>query len=122
MNELKNIDPKYIDVPNICFSRTKPDDDREDAMKSDRIERGFDDSETWCLASTCAEFMIPRLERFIEITNKVNRDKDTDPELLLAALKLIVRDDGAWNFKGDENKVLSDGLNAFPRVFMNLWW
>jgi hypothetical protein len=37
--------------------------------KKQRDERGFDDTETWHLDKTLALFLIPRLERFIQLNN-----------------------------------------------------
>lgn len=51
-------------IPNVCFSLIKQDDKRWDKYEQQRIERGFDDSETWSLRDTIAKFIIPRLERY----------------------------------------------------------
>jgi len=59
-------DIKGTSVPNICFSLTDADDSRENKYSAQRIERGFDDSETWCLTSTICKFALPRLKRFKE--------------------------------------------------------
>ena len=61
-------DIKYLGVPNVCFSLTNKDDDREEKFSKQRIERGFDDSETWSLRDTIANFILPRLKAFNEIT------------------------------------------------------
>jgi len=57
-------DPKYLGIPNICFSLTDKNDVREKKFKKQRLKRGFDDSETWSLRDTIAKFIIPRLKRF----------------------------------------------------------
>ena len=69
-----NIDIKYIGVPNICFSLTDDDDSREEGFSKQRKEFGFDDSETWCLMSSIANFTIPRLERYIDIIEETNHN------------------------------------------------
>jgi hypothetical protein len=48
----------YKDVP-----------ERLDHFKKQREENGFDDTETWHLDKTLALFLIPRLERFIQVNN-----------------------------------------------------
>jgi hypothetical protein len=48
----------YNDVP-----------ERLDYFKKQREENGFDDTETWHLDKTLALFLIPRLERFIQVNN-----------------------------------------------------
>ena len=118
-------DIKYLGVPNVCFSLTKEDDAREEQFSKQRIERGFDDSETWSFRDTAANFMIPRLKRYQEIANDfLARDEELvkDVDDVIEALELIVRDDGIciWN---DEEKVkVEEGLMKFPEVFMSLWW
>lgn len=122
---MKKIDPKYINVPNICFSLTKKTDDREPEFIKQRIERGFDSSETWSLCNTIADFIIPRLEVFQEIVKDVNEpDKVFEKQIkeFLTALKLIQRDDGAWNFSDGEQAMIDKGLNSFPKIFMSLWY
>jgi hypothetical protein len=124
MNSEK-IDPKYIGVSNICFSLTDKKDDREVKFVKQRINRGFDDSETWSLCNTIASFIIPRLERFIEIDKEVTERSDefrSDCEKVLIAFRLITRDDGAWIFTEEENIQLESGLKCFPDIFMGLWW
>jgi hypothetical protein len=66
-----NKDVKYMNIPNICFSLTDKDDKREIEYKKQRIERGFDDSETWSLTDTICGFLIPRLKRFKECANVI---------------------------------------------------
>ena len=63
-----NVDPKYIGVPNICFSLTEKEDSREENFSKQRMERGFDDSETWSLRDTIGNFILPRLRRFKEVS------------------------------------------------------
>lgn len=53
-------------IKNVNFSRIDIDDDRWEKYKKQRLENGFDDSELWCLDSTIAKFILPRLKRFIE--------------------------------------------------------
>lgn len=119
------IDPKTIGVPNICFSLTEPDDDREKAYCVQRMKYGFDDSETWSLSDTIANFIIPRLERFIEIDKEVTKQ---NPALskrrrqFLKAMKLCARDRGSLNFTEKELEQVQRGLEAFPDIFMSLWW
>ena len=47
-----------------------PDEpEKLEKYKKQRDERGFDDTETWHLDKTLALFLIPRLERFIQLNN-----------------------------------------------------
>lgn len=125
MSKKEIVDIKYLNIPNVCFSLTKADDKREESFKKQRFERGFDDSETWSLRDSIANFIIPRLERYEEI---VNEFLEREPELIneindfLKAMKLISRDNGSLILTKEENKQLNKGLEAFPKIFMSLWW
>lgn len=118
-------DIKYLGVPNVCFSLTDKDDKREELYSKQRIERGFDDSETWSLRDSIALFIIPRLERYEEIASKF---LEREPELIedidyfLKAMKLISRDGGICIFNEEEELIVEKGMESFPKVFMSLWW
>lgn len=118
------VDIKYLGIPNICFSLTEKDDEREVVLSKQRIERGFDDSETWSLKNTITRFIIPRLERYEEIANDfLKRDDEliNDVNSFLTAMKLIERE-YEITFTNEEKKQVQDGLNAFPKIFFSLWW
>lgn len=119
------IDIKYLNIPNICFSLTEKDDEREEKFKQQRIERGFDDSETWGLDHTIASFIIPRLERYQELANeRLDRDKEQvkDVDTLLEAMKLIERDEGIHDWNKEKEETVMKGLELFPKMFLKLWW
>jgi hypothetical protein len=120
-----SVDVKFLGVPNICFSLTDKDDKREPELSKQRIERGFDDSETWSLRDTISRFIIPRLERYEEIAQTfLERDDELKNEVqdFLIALKLIERDNGAYNLTDEEHEKVQKGLESFPKIFMTLWW
>ena len=122
---LGNVDIKYSGIPNICFSLTRKEDDREKEFIKQRIERGFDDSETWSLRDTIANFIIPRLERYIEIVKDKIKQTDEEKEQInsfLTAMKLIARENGALILTDKEKQELEDGLQNFSKIFLGLWW
>lgn len=122
---VKMTDIKYIGVPNICFSITEETDKRESYYKKQRIQRGFDDSETWSLRDSIANFIIPRLEVYNEFANEM---LIREPELVedinyfLESMKLIAKDDGNCVWNEEEQIIVVKGLNAFPKIFLSLWW
>ena len=125
MNNMNKIDPKYIDVPNICFSLTNKDNERDIEFAKQRMVRGFDDSETWSLYTTMANFIIPRLKRYIELTeNRIIQTEEDRIQLnkLLTAMELIVRNDGIELFTKDEEKQVKEGVELLSKIFFNLWW
>jgi hypothetical protein len=116
------IDIKELNIPNLCFSL---DNDNKPEYKQQRIERGFDDSETWSLTDTISNFIIPRLERYIEIVdNKIGRSNIEKQNLqtVLEAFKLIVREKGSRIWSDDETRLVERGLKIFPKIFLQLWW
>lgn len=121
----EKIDPKYLGIPNICFSLTKPDDEREIKFRLQRIERGFDDSETWSLRDTIGNFILPRLKRHREIIGGfLNNTEELyeDCDKSIRAFELLVRDKGATIWTKEEEGEFEIGMDAFNRVFMRLWW
>lgn len=118
-------DIKYLNIPNVCFSLTSKDDKREEQFKKQRMERGFDDSETWSLRDTIANFIIPRLEIYQELDKQATVREQVlldKIELFLQAMKLTARDNGTTIYTDEEEEILRDGLKAFPEIFMSLWW
>jgi len=119
------MDPKYIDVPNICFSLTEKDDDREPKFAKQREERGFDDSETWSLGDTIARFIIPRLERYMAIAEKEIAPEEpflTDCKEFLEAMKLFCRDNGTRIYTPEEQEIVDLGISKFSSIIWGLWW
>ena len=126
------IDPKELTkqgTPNICFSILSEGDDREEEYKQQRIKQGFDDSETWSLDTTVAQFLLPRLKRYQEIASEV-LDRDikliSDIDDVIKALELKIRDmtEGAQNkpLTDQEYVQMNDGINKLSTVFQSLWW
>ena len=62
--ELKQPDANYYG----CFTTLKYKDNRLDKLYEQRKTLGYDDSETWSLYYTIANFILPRLKRFKELT------------------------------------------------------
>jgi hypothetical protein len=107
----QKLDPKYLGIPNICFSITDKNDDREEYFINQRLERGFDDSETWSLRDTIALFIIPRLKRYQEIANrKIHRDVE------------LVNDIDSFIKAMEEEKQMYEGIEKFSKIFMTLSW
>jgi hypothetical protein len=122
----KDKDPKYLGIPNICFSLTDENDDREDKFKKQRIERGFDDSETWCLSSTMSEFILPRLKRFLEV-NYIDFNHESEKDFgeaipkMIQAFEFIIRDKASWIWTEEEQEEVDEGMKLFYKYFLWLW-
>lgn len=121
------VDIKYLKIPNVCFSLTNNNDEREIEYTKQRKSRGFDDSETWSLTDTICRFIIPRLKRFKDINDAVpyplTRDKWNDIiDKMLLAFELTTREDGSRIWNDEESKQIDKGLDLFRKWFMALWW
>lgn len=126
-------DIKKLNIPNVCFSLTDDDDDREILFSKQRIERGFDDSETWSLRDTIGKFILPRLRRFREITPTHSDTPEYPDELsrtewlqvldkMIIAFELLIRDNGTFILSEDEEKQYQEGMDLFHEYFLGLWW
>lgn len=115
-------DPKELNIPNICFSLTDSKHPREEEFKKQRLKRGFDDSETWSLYSTIINFIIPRLERFIKITDGMHENQEEltkNCKEFLWALKLKKK---KFHIPDDKSKRYKKAIKLFPVIFEGLWW
>jgi hypothetical protein len=59
---------KKKQLNNYSIAHTIKDNPRQKVWRKQRKKRGFDDTEVWNLHYTMYQFMIPRLERFRDIT------------------------------------------------------
>ena len=123
---MKKIDPKTINVPNICFSICEDDTERGKLYRKQRLERGFDDSETWNLDCTIAQFILPRLKRFKEVLishpmNITATEWNNILDKMIFAWEYLASDD---EFKdvSDIDKKVEMGLTLFAKYYQNLWW
>lgn len=119
------LDIKDLGIPNVCFSLTEKDDKREKEFSEQRMERGFDDSETWALDYTIARFILPRLKRYDEIAEDaiIRSDKvKQQTKNVIAALELVIRDGEGESLNGREEKEVEEGMRDFVEIFRELWW
>lgn len=98
-----------------------------------RRTRGWDDSDTWNLDSTIAEFVLPRLRRFRELNNGIWANPDTaesdepytenainDIEWLL---NVHASEEGTWQLTTPElQERYNKASKLFAENFGNLWW
>ena len=118
-------DIKELNIPNVCFSLITKGDTRELEFKKQRIERGFDESETWSLTDTISKFIIPRLKEYQIIANDIlDRDDNLVSNInkFLRAMELTCKDQGSRIYTKEEESELVEGLELFPKIFMTLWW
>ena len=128
MSETK-YDILELGIPNVCFSCANEveDDERRKKYKEQRLERGFDDTETWDLDYVFAKFMLPRLKRLMKVSNEiVDWSEDIeDIKKLEKALELIILEmesDDVCLLTKEQNDEVKEGLEVLPKLFRKLWW
>lgn len=91
-----------------------------------RVLRGFDDSETWCLNTSYAKWMVPRLERFIKIrvgypARITEKEWSEILQKILAYFKVL--ETGCWPMPSDYNyEKFQEGEKLYEEWRHNLWW
>jgi hypothetical protein len=121
-----NVDIKYLGIPNICFSLTDADDDREKLFSKQRKERGFDSSELWSFFNTITDFILPRLKVFKENTcghpGSLEDEKDWRDILdkMIKSFEISKEKDGMMSNK--EYKEWKKGMNLFVNWYFALWY
>lgn len=122
-----------LNIPNVCFSLTNEldkDDKRQETFKQQRLERGFDDTETWNLDYTIASFILPRLKRFKEVSNgypgtmTFEEWQDILDKIINAFELKANEDETSYTIEEDEAncKKIQEGLNLFAKYYSHLWW
>ena len=116
-------DPKYLGIPNINFS-VYTDDSREEKFQKQRLERGFDESETWSLHETISKFIVPRLKVFKELA--VAHPPELSPQEWDIILSKMIRcfeiGTDADFMNETDSEEFREGLNLFNEYFFALWW
>jgi hypothetical protein len=112
-------DPKYLGIPNINFSLTAKNDDREEFFKEQRMTRGFDNTELWNFDCTILNFIIPRLEAFIGITPCHTEEEKKELNMILDIFKIKIEE---FNLTVEEDEKYDEALNLFIKHFKGLWY
>jgi len=87
-----------------------------------RLYRGWNDSDTWCLDSTYAKFIHPRLVRFKKLNNGfpnglTEATWNAAIDDMIYAMEIVKNDihDADW-------ERVKRGLDLFGKHFRDLWW
>ena len=119
------MDPKELKIPNICFSFDDGKSEKSEEYKKQRIERGFDDTETYSLDQTIAKFILPRLKRFKEVTVSHPTDMTFEEWMIILdkiteSLEIISKDDFILSLEKEAK--IKEGIDLFGKYFTKLWW
>lgn len=129
-----NSDLDPYNIPNVNFTLINRSDNRWEEYKKQRLERGFDNSETWSLDSTIARFIEPRLKVFKEThggyPSSLTEEKwDEILDKMIKAFEYINNEDlgidkneyGPKKYEKRE-QIIKEGLDLFREYFFALWW
>jgi ATP-dependent helicase/DNAse subunit B len=115
----------YCNHPSYCgYADTMShDDDRHEKWEKQYNERGFDDSVTWSFDCKLVEWIIPRLERFIEISEETtNADEfHAKCKVMLEGFKFYLSDD--FNeFNEKHMEIIDKSFKLLAENYRGLWW
>ena len=118
-NNFSIADEVYKDVP-----------ERLDHFKKQREGNGFDDTETWHLDKTIALFLMPRLERFIQVNNgfpcgETEESYNEKLNFILNSFKEYYYNENEEVSLEIEKERLSNAKKAaalLGEIWFDLWW
>lgn len=122
----KYLSPKdAYGIPNVNFSLITEQDERWEYFKQQRLEQGFDESETWALDVTIAKFIYPRLKCFYNdgdiysIPCGLTKEEWCDIiKQMIDAFEILADDEVPTK---EQNEIANNGLNLFAKYYGHLW-
>ena len=140
-NKSKSIQKKSKDFSKLSITTEKNnfsiaeevysgDSEKLEKYKKQRDERGFDDTETWHIDKTLALFLIPRLERFIEVNNgfPCGETEESFNEKLNFILKSFQEyyynecDEVSLDLEKERLKNAKEAAVLLGVIWFDLWW
>lgn len=124
---IKTSEKDTYGIKNVNFTLIDGTDDRWEYFKKQRLERGFDESETWCLSETIAKFIYPRIKEFSEICpgypGRLKSEKEWQEILkkIVFAFQLIANVD-QLRWTEEQKQIVQEGLDLFREWYFALWW
>ena len=124
-------EPKFFELPS--YDGVYDQDIFNSDISEDKVQRyiefktqyekyGFDDTVTWSLDYCLAKWLVPRLERFVEIASDAIKISDEMFEIyqeMIDGFKLILGD----NDLGDEQrKKVNKSFELLSKHYDSLWW
>lgn len=128
MPKKQKVDP--IGIPNVNFTVTVPGAPKKFLAKwrSQRLKRGFDDTELYNLDTTVARFLAPRLRALRESTCSypsgiTMRTWKSYLKKMETAFELYA-DKFNWSARKEKGNIrkVDEGLSLFHAYFYDLWW
>ncbi len=130
-----NIDPAFLGIPNINFSCVTDADsfygcqdnhiDKSKMYSKQRIERGFDDSETFDLGMVIMQFILPRLELYIKLANGrivISDDLNEIYNKCVYHIKQIMKFENGFDYETEEYEISMNYLKSNIGVLLETSW
>jgi hypothetical protein len=100
---------------------------RAKVFEKQRINRGFDDSETWCLDVVIARFVLPRLKRFKEVNcaypcYSTPEQWDSELDEMIETFEILAKDEWPEERISQQLDKIESGLQLFARRFRQINW
>ena len=121
-----------IEINNFSIAEEvyERDPDTLEKYRKQRDSQGFDDTETWHLDRTLALFLIPRLERFIQVnngfpTNETEESYDEKLNFILNSFKEYYYNENEEVSLETEKERLNNAKKAaalLGELWFDLWW
>jgi putative NADH-flavin reductase len=115
---------EYIEYIKSC---NKKNPVRKKRMLIDYKEKGYCEFEMWCLATTVAKFVLPRLKEFRNIVKKDVFRKENyaaslkDFDAMIYSFQQIVDNKHTW-IKEEQSLKIQKGLDLFSKHLIGMWW
>jgi hypothetical protein len=93
-----------------------------------KLTRGFGDDDTWSLDHTAAEWLLPRIKRFREITCAFPSSLDTFDDwaeildTIIYALEEHLKDEWLVGLSEEERTKVDLGFEYLGKYFRGLWY
>lgn len=107
-----------------CSGSISKDDKRQPHWREQREDRGFDDTEMFCLTTTIAQFVLPRLKTFKSEYALCSPESKTYQAIgkMIAAFELVAADGIDYRFANTKDgKIYVEGIKAFHDYYLALW-
>lgn len=105
--------------------RDSSSEERQKEWRAQRDTLGFDETETWDLFVSIAQYTLPRLKHFREniISHPGTMTMDEWKDILqkmIDGFEIVVDDNMYVNYP-IKSKILEEGLALFAKYYTNLW-
>lgn len=99
---------------------------REARFFFQRLSRGWDDRETWNIDVSWAEFILPRLQRYREVTISHPENMSLSEWLdiiddMIDAFAIFASKD-YYDMTPEQSAIIDKGVALFHKHYRDLWW